>query len=111
MRNGVFAKLCCLVFAAFMLAPIVVVVGVSFTPTGFLEFPPSGISLRWFRAILDAPEFIDGGWISLKLGGVSATLAGGVAGPAAPALRAGPRPGLFCGPGPMRAGARGGRRC
>lgn len=86
MRNGVFAKLCCLVFAAFMLAPIVVVVGVSFTPTGFLEFPPSSISLRWFRAILDAPEFIDGGWISLKLGVISATLAAVIAVPAALAI-------------------------
>ncbi len=56
--NGVFAKVFTFIFAIFMLAPIVVVIGVAFTPTGFLEFPPSGLSLRWFRAILDNPEFI-----------------------------------------------------
>ncbi|MCD1645577.1 MAG: ABC transporter permease [Aurantimonas coralicida] len=73
--NGAFAKLFSLVFAAFMLAPLIVVVGVSFTPEGFLEFPPSGISLRWFEAILDNPDFIDAAIISLQLGVASATIA------------------------------------
>lgn len=85
-RNGLFAKACCLLFAAFMLAPIIVVIGVSFTPTGFLEFPPSGISLRWFHAILDNPQFIHAAWISLQLGLASATLATLLGVPAALAI-------------------------
>ncbi len=84
--NGVFAKVFTFVFAIFMLAPIVVVIGVAFTPTGFLEFPPSGLSLRWFRAILDNPEFITAAWVSLKLGVASACFATLVALPAALAI-------------------------
>lgn len=85
-QNGPFASVFMLAFAVFMLAPIVVVVGVAFTPEGFLEFPPSGLSLRWFYAILDNPDFIDAGWISLKLGVVAATLATVLAVPAALAI-------------------------
>lgn len=84
--NGIFAKVFTFLFAVFMLAPIVVVIGVAFTPTGFLEFPPSGISLRWFRAILDNPEFITAAWVSVKLGVVSACFATAVALPAALAI-------------------------
>ncbi|PWV98099.1 putative spermidine/putrescine transport system permease protein [Hoeflea marina] len=85
-RNGPFAIGFMALFALFMLAPIIVVLGVSVTPTGYLEFPPSGLSLRWFRAILDNPDFIDAAINSLKLGVVSATLATLVAVPAAMAI-------------------------
>lgn len=81
-RNSVFSTLFLMLFAIFMLAPIVVVVGVSLTPEGFLKFPPSGLSLRWFRAILDNPDFIAAGWISLKLGFWAASLATVLAVPA-----------------------------
>lgn len=85
-RNGPLSILFNLLFVSFMLAPIVVVIGVAFTPEGFLEFPPSGLSLRWFWAILDNPEFITAAWISLKLGLASATLATVLAVPAALAI-------------------------
>ena len=73
-QNGRFSQVFNILFCAFMLAPIVVVMGVSLTPEGFLEFPPSGISLRWYQAILDNPDFIEAAWISLKLGIVAAIL-------------------------------------
>lgn len=85
-HNGPFAIAFLLVFAVFMLAPIVVVIGVAFTPTGFLEFPPSGLSLRWFRAILDNPDFMQAAWVSLKLALVAATVATVFAVPAALAI-------------------------
>ncbi len=87
--NSSFAKLFSLVFAAFMLAPLIVVVGVSFTPEGFLEFPPSGISLRWFEAILDNPDFIDAAIVSLQLGVASATIATVICIPAGLAIGSG----------------------
>ncbi|MCF3935206.1 ABC transporter permease [Acuticoccus sp. M5D2P5] len=86
MKNGRFATVCTILFAIFMLAPIVVVIAVSFTPEGYLEFPPSGISLRWYRAILDNPDFIDAFIMSLKLGLVSATIATVLTVPAALAI-------------------------
>nr|WP_255699853.1 ABC transporter permease [Jiella avicenniae] len=72
-----------------MLAPLVVVVGVAFTPEGFLEFPPSGISLRWFQAILDNPDFIDAAIVSLQLGAASATIATAICIPAGLAIGGG----------------------
>jgi putative spermidine/putrescine transport system permease protein len=85
-QNGRFSQVFNILFCAFMLAPIVVVMGVSLTPEGFLEFPPSGISLRWYQAILDNPDFIEAAWISLKLGIVAATVASVLAVPAALAI-------------------------
>ena len=41
-----------------MLAPILVVCFVAFTPEGYLSFPTNGWSLRWFKAIARYPEFI-----------------------------------------------------
>jgi putative spermidine/putrescine transport system permease protein len=85
-RNGPLALAFNALFVLFMAAPLIVVIGVSFTPEGFLEFPPSGISLRWFRAILDNQDFIQAFWISLYLGLASATLSCLIAVPAALAI-------------------------
>ena len=62
-------------FVIFMLAPIVVVCVVAFTPEGFLSLPTSGFSLRWFRAIARYPEFIGAFWTSIWLGALSSALA------------------------------------
>lgn len=74
-RNGSFALLFHIAFLAFLLAPIVLVCLVAFTPNGYLSMPTDGFSLRWFRAIADYPEFIAAFWTSLWLGAVSATIA------------------------------------
>jgi len=86
MKNGTFARVFTVLFAIFMLAPIGVVVAVSFTPEGFLEFPPSALSLRWYWAILDNPDFIDAFVISLQLGLSSAIIATVLTVPAALAI-------------------------
>ncbi len=85
-QNGLFANLFSAAFALFMIAPLAIVVGVSFTPMGYIEFPPSGLSLRWFYAILDKPDFMTSAWISLKLAASAATLAIVLAIPAALAI-------------------------
>jgi putative spermidine/putrescine transport system permease protein len=56
--NPLLAVFCALVFA-YLLAPIVVVVGASFNAGAFLTFPPHGLSLRWFAKFLSNPVFID----------------------------------------------------
>ncbi|MDR1827781.1 MAG: ABC transporter permease [Methylobacteriaceae bacterium] len=85
-RNGLAALLFSTLFVVFMIAPLVVVIGVSFTSTGYLEFPPSEPGLRWFRAILTNPDFIDAALLSLELGVTSATIATVLAVPAALAI-------------------------
>jgi putative spermidine/putrescine transport system permease protein len=74
-RNGPLALAFHALFMAFMLAPLVVVALVAFTPDGYLSLPLHGPSLRWFRAIGDDPDFMRSFWISVKLGLSAATLA------------------------------------
>jgi putative spermidine/putrescine transport system permease protein len=46
-----------LVYAG-LLAPLVVVIAVSFGPSPAFEFPPSGLTLRWFAAFFDSKPFV-----------------------------------------------------
>lgn len=73
-------------FAVFMLAPLVVVVLVSFTDKGYIALPFDGASWRWYAAILDATDFIDSFKLSVLLGILSATMAVVLAVPAAMAI-------------------------
>jgi putative spermidine/putrescine transport system permease protein len=51
----------------FLLAPILVVVIVSFGDAAFLEFPPRRLSLRWYRDMTEYPDFVASFWLSLGL--------------------------------------------
>ena len=85
-RNGPVALIYHTLFVVFMLAPIVVVCWVAFTPEGFLSFPTTHWSLRWFYAIARYPEFVSAFWQSLGLGALSSALAVGFSVPAALAI-------------------------
>ena len=74
-RNGPLALAFHALFIGFMLAPIVIVCLVAFTPEGYLSLPTNGFSLRWFRAIADYPEFVRAFWVSLWLGALSSSIA------------------------------------
>jgi putative spermidine/putrescine transport system permease protein len=74
-RNGPLALVFHALFVIFVLAPMLVVCAVAFTPLGFLSLPTQGLSLRWFRAIGNNPEFVDAFWTSLWLGALSASIA------------------------------------
>ncbi|HEY6433927.1 MAG TPA: ABC transporter permease [Acetobacteraceae bacterium] len=60
---------------AFMLAPLLMIVLMSFTPAGGFELPGWHWSLRWYRAVFAYPGFIDAFFLSLRLGLATATLA------------------------------------
>ena len=85
-QNGPLALIFHTFFVIFMLAPIVVVCLVAFTPEGYLSLPTSGFSLRWFRTIAAYPEFVHAFWISLGLGALSSFVALLFAVPAALAI-------------------------
>jgi putative spermidine/putrescine transport system permease protein len=82
-RNGPLALAFHTLFVGFILAPILIVCAVAFTPEGFLSFPTRGLSLRWFRTILDYPEFLRAFRDSLWLAALSSTIAIALAVPAA----------------------------
>lgn len=64
-----------ILFVAFMLAPLAMVVLVSFTDKGYISMPFDGASWRWFRAILNRQDFIDAFYRSVALATGSATIA------------------------------------
>ncbi len=85
-RLGPIALIFHAIFVAFILAPLLMVVAVSFTGKGYLSLPTDGLSLRWYRAILDNPDFIDAFWMSVWLAFISASIAVLIAVPAALAI-------------------------
>jgi putative spermidine/putrescine transport system permease protein len=54
-------------FVIFMVAPILVVVGISFTSAGYVGFPMPGLSLRWFAHVLQYQPFLEGIRVSLEV--------------------------------------------
>ena len=85
-RNGPLALVFHALFVTFMLAPILVVCWVAFTPEGYLSFPTDRWSLRWFYAIARYPEFVSAFWRSLWLGALSSAVAVAFSVPAALAI-------------------------
>jgi ABC-type spermidine/putrescine transport system permease subunit II len=60
---------------AVLLLPLLIVVAVSFTSGAGVDFPPPGLSLRWFQYIANRPEFVSGTINSLVLAVVATVLA------------------------------------
>ena len=85
-RNGPLALLFHALVVSFMLAPLVIVCLVAFTPQDTLSLPTTGISLCWFKAVFEHPDFLQSFSNSLQLALLSATLAVMVALPAGLAL-------------------------
>jgi len=83
---GLTARIFHTLFVAFILAPLLMVIAVSFTDKGYLSLPTDGLSLRWFSAILDNPDFIDAFWMSVWLAVISASVAIIISVPAALAI-------------------------
>ena len=60
--------------AIVLIAPSFVILLTSFTDSSSLKFPPSGFSLRWYRALLDADQMQAAAWNSLVVAFWSTTL-------------------------------------
>ena len=71
---------------AYLIFPVIVVLAISFSAGNFLEFPPPGLSLRWYRAIAGDPEWVSAFMVTLKVGSLTALLATLLGVPAAFAL-------------------------
>src|SRR5262249_6420361 len=53
--------------AVFLLAPLAVVVIISFSSAPFLQFPPPGFSLRWYDLLFSTPAWTHSLWVSVQL--------------------------------------------
>jgi putative spermidine/putrescine transport system permease protein len=61
--------------AVFLLAPLAVVVIISFSSAPFLQFPPPGFSLRWYAVLFSTPAWTNSLGVSLQLMVPSSVLA------------------------------------
>lgn len=68
--------------ALILLAPLIVVAGVSVSESQFISFPPNGLSLRWYQQVLSSDAYLSAGWISIQIAvmvTLFATVIGGAA--------------------------------
>lgn len=66
----------CILIYAFLLAPILIVVGASFNAGNFLTFPPQGLSLRWYVTFFNNEVFMRAIRTSLWVAAVSTAISG-----------------------------------
>jgi putative spermidine/putrescine transport system permease protein len=66
LTSGVFLALCLLVFA-YLIFPITIVIPISFSSSEFLQFPPKGLSLKWYEAYFSSEEWVTSTFQSLKV--------------------------------------------
>jgi len=63
------------VVLAFLILPSVIVIGMSFSGSRFLEFPPRALSLRWYAAYWSDRAWLNATLRSLQIGGLVTVLA------------------------------------
>ena len=59
---------------AYLLLPLLVVILAPLGETGYLAFPPQGLTLRWYRAALSDPRYLSSFWTSVWIAGIAAIL-------------------------------------
>jgi putative spermidine/putrescine transport system permease protein len=55
------------VVIAFLLAPIAIVIAISFSPSSVFSFPPEGVSLRWYEAVGRTDTLLSAVWLSVQI--------------------------------------------
>lgn len=85
-KTGLLAMLFHACVTVFMLAPLVIVCLVAFTPENTLSIPWGSYSLRWFKAVFDHSDLMSSFWNSLGIATVAATLSVALAVPAGIAI-------------------------
>ena len=65
----------CLLVALYLLAPLAIVVIISFSAAPFLQFPPPGLSMRWYSNLFNDPGWTSSLLVSLEVLVPSAVLA------------------------------------
>lgn len=73
-ENGAFALAFHTIVVGFVLAPLVIIILVAFTPENTLTIPTTSFSLRWFQAVLVHPDFVPSFFNSMWLATIAATI-------------------------------------
>ena len=56
----------------FILSPLVIIIGGSFTETAYVAFPPQGFTLRWYEQLIHRQDFLEAFLFSLALAALCA---------------------------------------
>jgi putative spermidine/putrescine transport system permease protein len=75
-----------LFIVVYLLFPVIVVITISVSSATYLNFPPPGFSLQWYRKMLSDPEWLSAFWVTIKVGVLASLMAVAVGVPAAFAL-------------------------
>ncbi|KGK87633.1 ABC transporter permease [Clostridium sp. HMP27] len=67
MKKNKFLVIFTLMVYIFLLGPLLIIIGASFSSENFLAFPPKGFSLKWFENILNVEMFMETLKISLGI--------------------------------------------
>lgn len=51
-------RLVALAALAYLILPLVVIIGTSLTETSYLAFPPEGLTLKWFGVLFEDPSYV-----------------------------------------------------
>ena len=78
---------------AFLLAPIAIIFVFALNPTPFIQFPPVGVSLRWFIKFFGSRDFMHALVLSLEVGAITTVCATLLGASAALAIARGNLPG------------------
>ncbi|MER9534227.1 ABC transporter permease subunit [Mesorhizobium sp. M0309] len=84
--GGMVLRGCSLVLVIFLIAPVLIIVPISFSSSRFLEFPPPGVSLQWYQAYFASDTWVSATWQSLWVGIATALVSLAIGSAAAMAL-------------------------
>lgn len=74
-RPGWLPLLLAALVCIFLLAPLLAVIPVSFTPNRYLSMPEGEWSLRHYRALIENPAWAQGFWMSIRVGVIASLIA------------------------------------
>lgn len=86
-------KVACAAILVFLMLPTLLIVPMSFSPTSFLRFPPTGFSLKWYESFFGDPGWIDATLFSLSIAALTTVASSVIGTMAAIALVRGRLPG------------------
>jgi len=72
---GAWLGIASILVLAFLCLPVIIVVTMSFSSAKSLEFPPPGLSLRWYGTFFGDSRWLDAGTNSVLLAGLASTIA------------------------------------
>jgi ABC-type spermidine/putrescine transport system permease subunit II len=65
----------CIAVLGLLVVPIIVIIPLSFSDASYLQFPPTGLSWRWYRSFFERPDWIDATVLSAQVAVGAAAIA------------------------------------